>query len=256
MCETPCQGDDFRVLRTPARHERGHSQARGQHVRCGSRGGRATGGLIQQRHLEGGQVRQRQENVSVGDEQVFGQGLGLLIREHRQRDHADAATAVVGNHSILVEVPDVGDRMNEQARVVIEGVHEGLGRLAGQPISRKVQGIDIEFGAQLADECVIVDARGREAMHADQRRRAGSAAAPAEHLDCGPGVGRRCRSPPEGRSTPAPFIEYLHGPLLMRVWSLSNETAHCARNERGDLPHPVRVDVEVGERESGSSRPR
>ena len=76
---------------------------------------------------------------------VDGQRRRIFGGQHAQRDHADAAAAIMGEHSVFRQFPHFGDRVDEQTCVVVQRIDVRLGRLVGQSVAREVQQEHVEL---------------------------------------------------------------------------------------------------------------
>src|SRR6201999_3752738 len=109
-----------------------------------------------------------QIDVRVSEDDVGRRARVLEVGEHGQCDHADAGAAVMGQQRVVLELPERGDRVNQQARIVVQRVHVWRGGLVGQAVAGKIEQVDVEIGVKLAGQRHEINARGGEAVHADQ----------------------------------------------------------------------------------------
>src|SRR5271163_1683540 len=116
----------------------------------------------------------------------------------------------MGQQRVVLELPELGDRVNQQARIVIQRIHVWRGRFVGEAVAGEVEQVDVEIGVELAGQRNEINARGGEAVHADQCRRTRCAAAAGEDGDIGVGVRGGRRLPVDFCSAASPFVEDAH----------------------------------------------
>ena len=255
MGEALRQRRDLGVVQRAPRHEGRHSHAGGESVRRRRRRRRPRRFRVEQRGLKYRQVGQRKEDVGVREDHVDRQRRRILGAQQAQRDHADAAAAIVAEHAEFRQVPHLGDRVDQQAGVVVQRIDVRLRWLVGQSVAGKVEQVDVEVRVQFTRQREVVDARRRKAVNEHQCRRPGRAAAPAEHRELAPVVGRRRRPPPKLRAATLPLREMSKMPASQRKQQLAGQSAVPQISRQAEQPNDQQHSQEsVAGVESASDR--
>ena len=204
-CEDRGQGPDLGIVGTAWGRERRLPHAHCELLGCRVREQVRAGGRVEHQALGLGEVRQRQEDVAVREEQVL-EGHARLAAG--RVDHRHARTAVVREHDRGLEAQDLGHVVLEHLGVAHEAVPPPE-RLVGEAEAGEVHRADPVAVTEPFRDLEPVDAARREAVHQHEWWRIGVAGLDVEDLHLVRVTGTR--SPREVLTPVTPCVGSIHG---------------------------------------------
>ena len=173
---------DLRITCLARRGERSGAHAFSQHR--GSHRGRDLRPrlCVERLPLRSGQVRQRQEDVGVRQDQMLKPHCRPAFGTTGSMDKRHAVTTIVRDDHTSLGADHLRHVELDELRVSREAVAPPLW-LGREPVAREVQRADAESGAELIGDLEPVDAAGGPAVYEQQHRSAGIADLNVEYLN-------------------------------------------------------------------------